>query len=157
MVAYRPNVALILRRADGRILLCERSDYHGTWQFPQGGVISGESLEDALRRETLEEISLTPDDYRIIEQRGPYRYEFDPGRTKDGYGGQEQTYFLAEFCGDEASILAQPSAAEFRAAQWILPEQFPIQWVSPIKRAVYRAVFRDFFKVEAGNGSAPEN
>lgn len=148
MISYRQNVALILRRTDGRILLCERSDHPGTWQFPQGGVIPGESLEEALARETLEEISLTPADYSVIEHRGPYRYEFEAGRTKEGFGGQEQTYFLAEFLGDEALILTQPSAAEFRAAQWIFPAQFPLKWTAPIKRPVYRAVFRDFFGLE---------
>lgn len=151
MIAYRRNVALILRRSDGRILLCERSDHPGTWQFPQGGVANGETLEEALARETLEEISLTPADYRVVEQRGPYRYEFEPGRTKEGYGGQEQTYFLADFLGDEALILAQPSAAEFRAAQWIPPEHFPLKWTAPMKRPVYRAVFRDFFGLELGH------
>lgn len=152
MIAYRPNVALILRREDGRILICERSDFHGTWQFPQGGVNPGEALEQALAREVREEISLLPDDYRVVEQHGPYRYEFEPGRTKEGYGGQEQTYFLADFCGDEAHILVQPSAAEFRAARWILPGQLSLEWVAPLKRGVYLSVFRDFFGVDLSDG-----
>ena len=43
MPAYRPNAAIILRNSSGEILVCERSDWWGCWQFPQGGVKKGES------------------------------------------------------------------------------------------------------------------
>ena len=36
MPAYRPNAAIILRNSCGEILVCERSDWWGCWQFPQG-------------------------------------------------------------------------------------------------------------------------
>ena len=58
MIRYRPNVALILQRADGRILIGERLDVAGAWQFPQGGVDAGESADEALAREMGEELSL---------------------------------------------------------------------------------------------------
>jgi len=148
MIRYRPNVAFILRRGDGRVLIGERSDIAGAWQFPQGGVNKGESAEAALSREVLEEISLAPEDYRVVEKRGPYRYEYPEGRTKEGCAGQEQTYFLADFLGDEAQILAQPSTVEFQAVRWIGPGEFLLEWVAPMKRKVYRAVLRDFFGVD---------
>ncbi len=148
MIRYRPNVAFILRRADGRILIGERSDIDGAWQFPQGGVNKDETIEEALAREMLEEISLAPSDYRIVEKRGPYRYEFPGDRTKEGCGGQEQMYFLADFLGDEAQILSQPSTVEFQAVRWIEPREFRLEWVGPMKRDVYRAVLRDFFDVK---------
>jgi putative (di)nucleoside polyphosphate hydrolase len=148
MVRYRPNVAFILRRADGRILIGERSDVPGAWQFPQGGMDKGETHEEAVRREVLEEISLAPADYRIVGRNGPYRYEFPAGRTKDGYGGQEQIYFLADFIGEEAQILSQPSTVEFSAVRWIAPAEFRLQWVAPMKKRVYCEVLRDFFDVQ---------
>jgi putative (di)nucleoside polyphosphate hydrolase len=80
-------------------------------------------------------------------KRGPYRYEFPAGRTKEGCGGQEQTYFLADFLGDEAQILAQPSTVEFSAVRWIAPAEFRLEWVAPMKRKVYSQVLRDFFDV----------
>jgi putative (di)nucleoside polyphosphate hydrolase len=141
MVRYRPNVAIILRRADGCILVGERSDVAGAWQFPQGGAAADETPEQALEREVLEELSLLPADYRVVARRGPYRYEFPAGRTKEDYGGQEQTYFLADFIGEEAQILSQPSTVEFQA----------VRWVAPMKRAVYAEVLRDFFGVEAAD------
>jgi len=148
MIRYRPNVAFVLRRHDGRVLVGERADRPGAWQFPQGGINPGETAEQALEREMLEEISLPPSDYRVVEQRGPYRYAFPEGRLKEGYGGQEQTYFLADFLGEDGAILVEPSTVEFQAVQWVEPAHFPLEAVAPMKRDVYRAVLRDFFNVE---------
>ncbi len=58
MPTYRPNVAFILSNAAGEILVCERSDWAGCWQFAQGGVKSGETFIDALHREVEEELCL---------------------------------------------------------------------------------------------------
>ncbi len=144
---FRRNVAFILTRQDGRILVCERSDFKDSWQFPQGGVQAGESDLDALEREVTEEIALTRDSYRVLHQHGPYRYVFRSGSRKDGCEGQEQTYFQAEWLGVEKIVVDKK---EFRAFRWILPEDFLIEWVPPIKRTVYRQVFEDFFKVRLG-------
>ena len=45
MMEYRPNVAILLVREDDKILVCERLKVKGAWQFPQGGVDEGETLE----------------------------------------------------------------------------------------------------------------
>ena len=36
---------------------------------------------------------------------------------------------------------------EFRAARWILPQEFDIAWLPVMKREVYQAVFADFFGI----------
>ena len=38
-------------RPQGQLLVCERWSIPGAWQFPQGGVDDGETLEQALFRE----------------------------------------------------------------------------------------------------------
>ena len=50
---YRENVAAILRNRRGEILVCERLDHAGAWQFPQGGIDAGETPEQALVREVV--------------------------------------------------------------------------------------------------------
>ncbi len=144
---YRPNVAAILRDAGGRILVCERIDCRGGWQFPQGGVDPGETHEQALARELREEISLLPEDYRVVERRGPYRYLLGNGKVKKGFHGQEQQYFLADFTAAESRINVRTAHQEFRDARWITPWQFQIEWLPPMKQPVYRAVLHDFFGV----------
>ena len=91
---YRPNVAAILQRADGRVLIGQRSDFPESWQLPQGGVDEGETAKDALRREVLEEVGIGPDEYTVAEQTGPHRYDFPFGQDRRGFHGQEQFYFL---------------------------------------------------------------
>jgi putative (di)nucleoside polyphosphate hydrolase len=145
---YRSNVAGILRNAKGEILICERLGVPGAWQFPQGGIDEGETPEQALTRELWEEIGLTPTDFEILERRGPYWYLFGNGRTKKGYHGKEQHYFLSNFTAPDSRINVATAHPEFQAYRWILPEEFRMDWLPEMKREVYRAVFQDFFRVK---------
>jgi putative (di)nucleoside polyphosphate hydrolase len=144
---YRLNVGAILKRADGKILIGERSNVAGAWQFPQGGVKKSETALKALARELLEELSLASAHYRVVESKGPYRYVFPPGRTKEGYDGQEQTYYLIEFTGTDSDLDVKTDEPEFLRFRWIQPSDFQIDWVPRFKREVYRRVFWDFFRV----------
>ena len=52
----------ILLRADGALLLSTRPPgkaYEGYWEFPGGKIEAGESVEQALRRELIEELGVT--------------------------------------------------------------------------------------------------
>ena len=152
--SYRPNAAMIFRRSDGRILVCERSKPAGAWQFPQGGIDAGETAEEAASRESMEEIGYPPSVYEIVFSRSGYRYRYpaeDKGRVhkKRGisYVGQEQTYFMCQ--------LQHPAPApvidgrEFRDYQWIYPEEFDMNWLPDFKKEVYRQVLKDFFGIDA--------
>jgi putative (di)nucleoside polyphosphate hydrolase len=144
---FRANVAAIIKRADGKILVGERSDVPRAWQFPQGGVKKSESDRAALSRELQEEVSLVPAYYRVVESKGPYRYLFPLGRTKEGFHGQEQTYFLVEFTGVDSNIDIATEEPEFVQLRWIKPSEFQINWVPGFKQVVYRQVFFDFFGI----------
>ena len=153
---YRPNVAAIIQNESGLILICERSDIPGAWQFPQGGIEPGETHTEALHREMQEELSLKPRDYKIVSHKGPYRYLLGEGRTKKGYHGQEQEYFLLQLISPESRIDVKTDHREFLTTKWIEPAEFDLRWLPPMKREVYRSVLRDFFGVEAIAG-IPEN
>jgi putative (di)nucleoside polyphosphate hydrolase len=144
-MTYRPAVAAILQDRSGRILICERSDTPGAWQFPQGGIESGETPAAALEREVLEEVSLSRASYSIASVRGPYRYHFPAGLTKKGFRGQAHHYFLLRLRGSKSLINPGAANAEFRQARWIRPDEFKLAWLPPMKRHAYRRVFRDFF------------
>lgn len=146
-IKYRPNVAAILQRADGQILVGERRDFAGAWQFPQGGVDPGETLREALEREIWEEVGLLADAYTVGDMRGPYRYEFTRKRKNLGYGGQEQHYFLLHAqpgCCPKVEVMYP----EFRTLRWIWPPEFQMRWLPEMKKPVYQQVFLDFFEVD---------
>jgi putative (di)nucleoside polyphosphate hydrolase len=140
---YRPNVAAVLRRSDGRVLIAQRSDYPDCWQFPQGGRDPGESPEDAARREIVEEVGISPEHYRIIKQCGPYRYEFPSGPDRRGFIGQEQIYFLCQLAEPEPEIDLSRCCGEFLAVRWVEIGGFPVHLAHPMKQDVYRSVLRD--------------
>mgnify|MGYP003634826277 FL=1 len=150
MATYRPNVAAILRKPkNGKILIAERADHPGCWQFPQGGVDKGEDLIGALYREVAEEIGVSPDLYRLIACRTDYRYKFPKGHLKKGlFCGQTQTYFLCDYFGKKHNIDLDAHIREFSDFQWIHPEDFNLAWVPGFKRPVFRRVFKDFFGIK---------
>lgn len=147
MAEYRRNVACILQNPSGEILICERIDYPGSWQFPQGGLKKGESLVDALHREVQEELGLAPHNYRVMIHKGPYRYIFSNGLKRGLYLGQEQHYFLALLANPEARLRLNGKSPEFRSARWIPPGAFHLGWTTPMRRGVYARVFADFFYI----------
>lgn len=153
MVRFRPNVAALMTRADGSLLICERWQVPGAWQFPQGGVDPGESPEEALFREVREEIGFSSKHYEVLEARGGYRYLY-PEQVrkkkvrKHGCAGQEQDYFLCLLKDGAPEVDTAQRPREFGAHRWILPEEFDLDWLPEFKKEVYREVFRDFFGVE---------
>ena len=146
---FRRNVAAILEDGQGKILIAERSDVPGAWQFPQGGVDDGESDREALEREVAEELGIGPKCYKVLEQKEGYRYQFPNGRKKNGkYNGQEQVYFRCRFTGRDSDIDLKSHVQEFSRFRWIRPERFELAWVPEFKREVFAAVFKDFYKIK---------
>jgi len=148
-VLYRPNVAAIIERSTGEIFIAERIGVKGAWQFPQGGVDSGEDLEAAFYREIEEEIGVRAELIEVIETRTGYRYAFPKGRLKYGiYGGQEQTYYRCRFLGKDEDIRLDAHHQEFSRWRWIHPAMFQLAWVPKFKREVYRQIFHDFYQMD---------
>ena len=92
---YRPNVAGMMVRQDGKLLICERSGQKGAWQFPQGGIDPGETALEAVRREIGEEVGVLPSQYDIVESRKGYCYDYPPE---------------AAFCWAGAGVFPVPAA-----------------------------------------------
>jgi putative (di)nucleoside polyphosphate hydrolase len=147
-LVIRLNVAGILVDDQGHVLICERTGLPGAWQFPQGGVDTGESLESALIREIWEEIGLNPEHFRIIDGKGPYRYLFPGAKLVRGHHGKDQHFFLMELLGPKDAVNVNTEHAEFQQARWIAPAEFQMNWVPEMKKDMYQQVFRDLLGIE---------
>merc|ERR1711908_257289 len=111
----------------GQVLVGERSDKPGQWQFPQGGT-DGEEHSQAARRELYEEMGLKEP---VVAYVGmvpeSMRYDVPPGTwlEKAGFAGQEMQFalfFLA--VDDDPSEHCNLSGLggeqrEFNAVRWI--------------------------------------
>lgn len=145
----RANVAVLLRRDDGRVWMGQCADRPDEWQFPQGGVSSGEDMRCAMFRELREETGVKRSLVTVVDQKGPYVYTFPNGRMKKGiYHGQSQTYFLCDFHGSDDDINVDHTCPEFSSFEWIKPKKFSLKRTPEFKHAVYRQVMSDFFGVK---------
>ena len=59
---FRAGVGIVPYTSEFQLIIFERSDFPGVWQFPQGGLDEGEDLESALWRELREETGIMPSD-----------------------------------------------------------------------------------------------
>jgi putative (di)nucleoside polyphosphate hydrolase len=138
---FRANVGIMLVRADGMLFLGRRAR-GGGWQFPQGGIRTGETAEQALYRELHEEVGLTPGDVDLVAQtRRWMRYRL-PSRfiRRDRQPlciGQKQRWFLLRLKHDQGCFeLAGSDEPEFDEWRWVDWWE-PVREVIQFKRRVY--------------------
>ncbi|MFA9199848.1 MAG: RNA pyrophosphohydrolase [Cypionkella sp.] len=150
-LGYRPCVGVMLVNAAGRAFVGRRIDNRegDWWQMPQGGVDPGEDLEAAALRELAEETGVAAELVSLIGRLAePVRYDLPReliGKLWGGrYRGQEQTWFLARFAGDDADVdLEAHDPPEFCDYRWVDPEELP-ELIVPFKKRVYRTVLEGF-------------
>ena len=139
---YRQNVAAIIINKDKKILMCEHIWIDDAWQLPQGGIEDGETNQEAILRELSEEIGT--DKLKVIsEMPTKIKYQF-PFYLKNKYkfNGQEQTYFLLYYSGDNSDIrFDNQEKPEFKSFEWVNIDE-------PPKRVVY---FKKLAYLEAIN------
>lgn len=68
-----PSVAAVIHDGDGRLLLQEKSE---GWSLPAGAIEPGETPEQALKREVLEETGLIVVPTRILGVFGGERFRY---------------------------------------------------------------------------------
>jgi len=139
---YRHNVGIILFNPRGELFWARRIG-ENAWQFPQGGIRSEETPEQALYRELGEEIGLRPDDVELegctrnwLRYRLPRR--FVRSRHKPTCIGQKQLWFLLRLVGPEGRVrLDATEKPEFDHWRWV-DHEAPVNEVIEFKREVYQ-------------------
>ena len=147
---YRPNAGIIIFNRQGKLLWCKRKTGDG-WQFPQGGIDVGESPEQAIIRETYEEVGLKHEKIKIIRENDRW-INYDVPKNKipkyfslknRRFRGQTQKWFLAEFLGEDSDInLSTHSQIEFTEWTWS-SYWHPVAKGVEFKRDAYREALKD--------------
>lgn len=144
---YRANVALVLCNRRAQVLWARRIRHDG-WQFPQGGVDSDETSDEAAYRELEEELGLKPTHVRLIgSTKTWFKYDipnrYARYRNQYVFRGQKQKWFLFEFVGNESDFcLNCTSHPEFDAWKWV-DYWTPPDRVISFKKAVYREALKE--------------
>ncbi|MBE9548259.1 MAG: RNA pyrophosphohydrolase [Proteobacteria bacterium] len=146
---YRPNVGIIIyRESDARLFWGRRVRKNG-WQFPQGGMNTDETPEEAMYRELEEETGLQPEHIELVAATpGWLRYKL-PQRylrrhSKPLCIGQKQVWFLLKLVVEEQNLqLDCHETPEFDSFRWV-DYWYPAENVISFKRDVYRRALKHF-------------
>lgn len=144
---FRPNVGIILLNRHNQVFWGKRIRSN-SWQFPQGGINTGESPEQAMLRELNEEIGLLPEHVRIVARTKDWlRYEvpdrFVRRESRGFYRGQKQIWFLLQLLGQDSDMnLHTTEHPEFDAWRWS-DYWVPLNVVIDFKRDVYKDALKE--------------
>jgi putative (di)nucleoside polyphosphate hydrolase len=117
---YRMGVVAVFVNDSGKVLTCKTAKYD-EWVFPQGGMEKGESFEQTLYREVLEEIG--NNEFDIIRKADSLMsYDFRPTRRFE-FRGQMQQWYLCRFKPGMGPDLDKALDAEFSSFSWVSPKQ----------------------------------
>jgi putative (di)nucleoside polyphosphate hydrolase len=138
---FRANVGIILSNEDGKLLLAGRIGSKG-WQFPQGGLMVGESAEEAMFRELKEEVGLESEHVQILGSTTEWlKYRLPDKYMRHGSVplciGQKQRWFMLKLVSSEDNVqLDACETPEFDRWRWV---EFwrPVNEVIYFKRRVY--------------------
>lgn len=148
---YRPNVGIILINAERQVFWGKRVREH-SWQFPQGGIKSGEDPEQAMYRELEEETGLKPHHVEVIGRTQDWLHYDVPDRWvrrewRGHYRGQKQIWFLLRMLGQDSDVTLKCDfeKPEFDAWRW---NDFwvPLDSVIEFKRDVYKSALDELSK-----------
>lgn len=128
-----PTVGALARGPQGRVLLVRTEKWGGLWGVPGGKVNWGESLEEALRREFLEEVGLEPTRLRFaLLQEGVFDPEFY----------QPQHFLFVNYFAEVASEAVRPGE-EILEWAWLEPEAALGCALNRITRSLLEAYLRE--------------
>jgi len=112
-----PSVAAIIRDEAGRLLLIEKHD--GSWSLPAGAIEPGETPEEAVLREVMEETGCQCEQIRLVAAVGGHQF-------RHVYPNGDQAEYLILMFRCNAQPFSQPTdAAETKALGYFPRSEMP--------------------------------
>lgn len=145
---YRQSTLGIVVSGSGKFLVVNKTVYQDNqWSFPGGGIDEGESPEQALKRELVEE--LNSNKFEVIGQsQNPYVYEWpDPvieaTHQKKGkyFRGTHLTQFWVKFTGSPDEVRAGDG---IKTIKWITQDELKTHLVFPNQLENTKKVIQEF-------------
>ena len=136
----RHGVGIIVLNKKNEVFVGKRKDNPiDKWQMPQGGIDGNESPLDAMKRELMEETSITK--IKVLKEIEYWlEYELPPNLLgkiwKGKYRGQKQKWFIVKFIGKESEINLNTKYQEFIEWKWISYNLLP-DVIVDFKKKVY--------------------
>jgi putative (di)nucleoside polyphosphate hydrolase len=141
---FRAGVGAIIVNANGLVFAGKRKGSFKAWQFPQGGILIGETPQAAVYREIEEETGIKPESLDLIAQNEDLiAYELPPELRSELVRGQIHYWFLFRFIDSDDKITLG-DRVEFENWQWMEFDDILAQIVS-FKKRVYEQL-KIFFK-----------
>jgi len=138
---FRPNVGIILCNKQRQLFWAKRIG-QDAWQFPQGGIDTNESPEEAMYRELDEEVGLKPHHVSLLgstddwlRYRLPRRY-IRKNSSPVCIGQKQRWYLLRVNCNESDFCLDHSPKPEFDHWRWV-KYWYPVDKVVYFKRRVY--------------------
>jgi putative (di)nucleoside polyphosphate hydrolase len=156
---FRANVGILLMGGAGEVFLGRRTGGRG-WQFPQGGMRVGETLEQAVFRELNEEIGLQESDVELLGHTARWlRYRLPPRYIRRNQRplciGQKQRWFLLRLRREPASFdFERTDEPEFDEWRWANFWE-PVREVIYFKRGVYQRALQELAPLAFPEGPPP--
>ena len=129
VLPMRIGVGIILLNNYNQVFVGKRKDNPvNNWQMPQGGVDKGEDFITAMKRELIEETSIT--NIKILKEiNHMFEYELPENLIgkiwKGKFRGQKQRWFITRFLGSDNEINLDTRRPEFIDWKWIDPIKLP--------------------------------
>lgn len=144
---YRKGVGTVVINQNREILVGKRRNNHSyIWQMPQGGIEEGETEEQTVFRELMEEMNVSK--ASILAKSVGYYYYNIPYHLQrkfwsGKYIGQRQRWFLLQYLGDGSEIMVNTAQPEFSHFKWMTPDEV-LLYVVPFKHEMYAKILAEF-------------